>query len=294
MKISGVTIIRNAVINDYPVVEAIKSILPVVDEMIVAVGDSDDETEDLIKDIGSDKIKIVYSKWDLSLRKGGSILAVETNKALQHISADTDWIFYIQGDEVVHEKYHDNIKRALQQYNHDAKVEGLLFNYLHFYGTYDYVADSRKWYKYETRIIRNNKNITAYRDAQGFRKQGNEKINVALIDAFVYHYGWVKNPRQMKIKQKNMAPLWFEDDNLVNKIQAEEDFFDYGNFDSLKKFSETHPAVMQDRINNKNWHLELDLSRKKMKLKYRILQWIENLTGKRLFTFRNHKIIRRQ
>jgi hypothetical protein len=294
MKISGVTIIRNAVINDYPVVEAIKSILPIVNEMIVAVGDSDDETEKLIKDIGSEKIKIFHSTWDLNLRKGGSILAVETNKALQHVAADTDWIFYIQGDEVVHEKYHNNIRHALQQYNHDVKVEGLLFNYLHFYGTYDYVADSRKWYKYETRIIRNNKNITAYRDAQGFRKNGNIKIPVALIDAYVYHYGWVKNPRQMKIKQKNMAPLWFEDDNLVNKIQAEEDFFDYGNFDSLKKFTETHPAVMQDRINNKNWHLELDLSRKKMKLKYRILQWIENLTGKRLFTFRNHKIIRRQ
>lgn len=293
MKISGVTIIRNAVINDYPVVEAIKSILSVVDEMIVAVGDSDDETEDLIKNIGSDKIKIVHSQWDLSLRKGGSVLAVETNKALAHISEDTDWIFYIQGDEVVHEKYHDNIRRALQQFRHDEKVEGLLFNYLHFYGTYDYVANSRKWYNFETRIIRNNRNILAYRDAQGFRKNGNKKIAVALIEAYVYHYGWVKNPKQMKIKQKNMAPLWFEDDNMVSKIQAEEDFFDYSNFDSLKKFTGTHPAVMQERIAQKNWHLELDVTRKKMKFKYRILQWIENLTGKRLFTFTNHIIIRK-
>lgn len=293
MKISGVTIIRNAVINDYPVVEAIKSILPVVDEMIVAVGDSDDETEDLIKNICSDKIKIVHSQWDFSLRKGGSILAVETNKALAHISEDTNWIFYIQGDEVVHEQYHENIRRALQKYQHDEKVDGLLFKYLHFYGTYDYVADSRKWYNVETRIIRNNRNISAYRDAQGFRKDGNKKIDVALIDAYVYHYGWVKNPKQMKIKQKNMAPLWFEDDNLVSKIQAEEEFFDYSNFDSLKKFTGTHPFVMKDRINKKNWHLELDVSRKKMKLKYRILQWIENLTGKRLFTFTNHIIIRK-
>ncbi|MBU3713323.1 MAG: glycosyltransferase family 2 protein [Ferruginibacter sp.] len=293
MKISGVTIIRNAIINDYPIVEAIQSILPVVDEMIVSVGDSEDETETLIRNIGSDKIKIFHSHWDLSVRKGGSILAIETNKALQHVSPDTDWIFYIQGDEVVHEKYHDNIRWALRQYHQDNQVEGLLFNYLHFYGTYDYVADSRKWYKYETRIIRNNRNILSYRDAQGFRKHANRKINVALINAYVYHYGWVKNPRQMKIKQKNMAELWFEDDNLVNKIKAEEDYFDYGSFDSLKKFTETHPAVMRDRINQKNWHIELDISRKKMKLKYRILQWIENLTGKRLFTFTNHIIIRK-
>jgi len=37
MKISGFTIIRNAVMNDYPVLEAIQSILPVVDEMVVLV-----------------------------------------------------------------------------------------------------------------------------------------------------------------------------------------------------------------------------------------------------------------
>lgn len=49
MKISGFTIIRNAVLNDYPITEAIRSILPVVDEMIVLVGDSEDETEALIK-----------------------------------------------------------------------------------------------------------------------------------------------------------------------------------------------------------------------------------------------------
>ncbi len=45
MKVSGFTIIKNAVINGYPIVEAITSILPVVDEMIVLVGDCDDDTQ---------------------------------------------------------------------------------------------------------------------------------------------------------------------------------------------------------------------------------------------------------
>ncbi|MCX6294272.1 MAG: glycosyltransferase family 2 protein, partial [Sphingobacteriales bacterium] len=116
MKVTGITFIRNAIINDYPIVEAIKSILPMVDEMIVSIGDGEDETEALIKNINNDKIKIVHSTWDLSLRQGGKILAVETNKVMEHVSADTDWIFYIQGDEVIHEKYHSMVNAAMKKY----------------------------------------------------------------------------------------------------------------------------------------------------------------------------------
>ena len=132
MKISGFTIIKNAIINDYPIVEAITSILPMVDEMIVSVGDCDDETKQLIASIPSDKIKIFDSVWDPSLREGGRVLAVETDKALAYVSADSDWAFYIQADEVVHEKYHAAIKAAAEKFVHDKKVEGLLFKYTHF------------------------------------------------------------------------------------------------------------------------------------------------------------------
>jgi hypothetical protein len=292
MKVTGITIIRNAIINDYPIVEAIRSVLPLVDEMIVAVGDSQDATESLIRSIGDDKVRIVHSTWDLSMRKGGVILAAETNKVLQHVSADTDWIFYIQGDEVIHEQYRDTITDGMKKYMNDTDVEGLLFRYVHFYGTYDYIGDSRKWYNCETRIIRNIRGIYSYRDAQGFRKLGDQKINVAKLDAAVFHYGWVKHPRDMKIKQKQVAPFWDDNDASVNNLLAEEDFFDYNQFDALAKFKGTHPEVMKERINSKNWHVELDIRKKKMKFKYKILHAIEKLTGKRLFTFSNHHIIR--
>ena len=110
MKISGFTFVRNAIKYDYPVVESIISILPIVDEFVVSVGNSDDGTLELIQSINSPKIKIVHSVWDDSLRKGGTILAVETDKAFQHVSADSDWAFYLQADEVVHEKYLDIIQ----------------------------------------------------------------------------------------------------------------------------------------------------------------------------------------
>ncbi len=290
MKVAGFTIIKNAVINDFPILEAIRSILPVVDEMIVLIGDSSDETVALIESIGDPKIKIHHSVWDKQLRKGGSVLAVETDKAFALIDASFTWAFYIQGDEVVHEKYHASIKEACQQYAEDQEVQGLLFNYAHFFGTYDYVGDSRKWYAHETRIIRNNKSISAYRDAQGFRI-GKTKLPVAAIDACIYHYGWVKSPEQMKKKQKQSATYW-NDDTKMQEIIASPDYYDFTGFDSLEKFTGTHPNVMLERIKQKNWAIDLDISKKNFSFKNRVLYYFEKWTGIRPFDFRNHKIIR--
>lgn len=290
MKISGFTIIRNAVLNDYPITEAIRSILPVVDEMIVLVGDSEDETEILIKNINDPKIKIHHSTWDMSLRKGGKVLAVETDKAFRLISPDSDWAFYIQGDEAVHEKYLPAIKEACVKYRDEKSVQGLLFKYLHFYGTYDYVGDSRRWYHREVRIIRNDKKISAYKDAQGFRI-GRTKLNVKLIDAFVYHYGWVKSPQQMMRKQKNVSRFWNDDSEEWRNYIQQEDYFNFDDFDSLKKFTGSHPAVMKERIEKKNWDIVIDLSKKKFSFKDALLYKFEKLTGLRPFDFKNYRII---
>ena len=289
MKISGFTIIKNAVKNDYPVVEAINSILPVVDEMIVSIGESEDDTEALIRSIPSTKIKIVHSFWDPNVRKGGEILAIETNKAFEHISAESEWAFYIQADEAVHEKYHDAIREAALKYKDDHRIEGLLFRYLHFYGTYDYVGDSRKWYDKEVRIVRNWKHIQSFKDAQGFRING-EKLKVKLIDAYIYHYGWVKDPVQMKQKMYNAGKLWHSDEQMDAFLQSGQ-AFDFSEYDVLAKFTGTHPAVMNNRIQRKNWQLDLDVNKKKLSLKNKMLHWYEKKTGKRLFSFTNYRII---
>src|SRR5947199_10202903 len=125
MKISGFTIIKNAILNDYPIVEAISSILPAVNELVVLIGDSQDDTESLIKSIKDSKIKIYHSVWDASLRKGGKVLAVETNKAFRLIAPESDWAFYIQGDEVIHEKYLPKILNACKEYCDNDKIQGL-------------------------------------------------------------------------------------------------------------------------------------------------------------------------
>lgn len=291
MIISGVIIVRNAVKNDYPVVEAITSILPVVDELVVSLDPGEDDTEQLIRSLTADKIRIHYSSWDMRLRKGGAVYALETDKAMQLVRPDADWIFYIQADEVIHERYHTVIRETAQRYLHNRRVEGLLFTYKHFYGTYDYVGSSRKWYKYEVRMVRNDPAIRSYKDAQGFRKNG-KKIQVVPVAAEVYHYGWVKSPEQMKRKQKNVLQFYTDDDAAVEAFQNEPDFFDYNAFDILEKFNGTHPAVMHRRIAARNWQVALDVSRRNMNIKEWLLYQFERITGKRLFSFRNYTRIR--
>ena len=290
MKVSGFTFIRNAIKYDYPIVEAIKSILPICDEVIVAVGKSDDATLSLFQNIDP-KIKIIETVWDESLKEGGEVLAVETNKAFNAVDANSDWCFYIQGDEAIHEKYIDVVRAAMHQYKDDKNVDGLLFKYLHFYGSYDYVGNSNKWYRNEIRVIKNDKSIYSYRDAQGFRKGKNEKLNVKSIDAWIYHYGWVREPHAMQAKFNSFGSLWRGDEWGEGAEKKYSGPFDYSQIDSIEKFTGTHPQVLSDRIKKMNWKFERDLSYNNLKLKDKFKNLVEKLTGKRPFDYKNYKIV---
>ena len=267
MKVSGFTFIRNALKYDYPIVEAIQSILPICDEFIVAVGNSEDATLALIQNIASSKIKIIETTWNDSLRKNGEVLARETDKAFKAISSDSDWAFYIQGDEVVHEKYLDGILKTMEKYKCDKDVDGLLFDYKHFYGSYDFIGSSNSWYKKEIRIIRNNKQFYSYKDAQGFRKGENNKLNVVHSNGSIYHYGWVKDPRSMQFKQENFSKLWHNDEWISNNIEKVDSFEYEKHISQLLKFKGTHPLVMKERIERLNWKFDYDISKNERSLK---------------------------
>jgi hypothetical protein len=290
MKVSGFSLIRNAIKYDYPIVEAITSVLPYVDEFVIAVGKSEDDTLNLIRSIPSDKIKIVETTWDDSLREGGKVLAVETDKALRACSPDSDWCFYIQGDEVIHEQYGTAIRTAMEYWKDDKHVEGLLFSYTHFYGSYDYIGDSRDWYSNEIRIIRNDPRISSYKDAMGFRLNG-RKLRVKPIEASVYHYGWVKSPAQQQAKQESFHKMWHDDAWMKENI-VQTEAFDYSKIDSLERFKGSHPKVMQDRIRQTNWTFHVDPSKKKFKsVKASILYFLYKKWGWNVGEYKNYKII---
>ncbi len=290
MKVAGFTIIRNAIKFDYPVVEAITSILPICDEFIVAVGNSEDETLQLIKNINSPKIKIIETVWNDHLREGGQVLAIETNKAFDAISKDVDWCFYIQSDECVHEKHLASIKDAMMKYKDDKQVDGLLFNYVHFYGTYNYVGNSRRWYRKEIRVIKNDKSIRSYKDAQGFRKTDNSKLNVKPISSEIYHYGWVKPPKAQQAKQEHFHKMW-HDDEWMKKNIAQVEEFDYSQIDSLEEFKGTHPQVFQARVKGADWNFKFDQSQIKLSTKDKFLLFIEKTTGWKVGEYKNYKVV---
>jgi hypothetical protein len=237
---------------------------------VVAVGNSDDQTRALIASLNLAKIKIIDTVWDDSLRENGAVLAVETNKAFHAISADSDWCFYIQGDEVLEEGSESLILNAMKHHLNDTKVDGFLFNYRHFYGSYDYVGASNSWYKNEIRIIRNNQKIYSHKDAQGFRKNTNEKLNVISIPAHIHHYGWVKDPRSMQRKQENFNKLWHDDEWVEQNIEKVAEFAYEKHITQLKKFQGQHPSVMKKRIESINWKFTMDISMEKRTSKDRL------------------------
>lgn len=252
MKVSGFTFVRNAVKYDYPVVESIRSILPVVDEFIVNVGRCDDGTLELICSIGDPKIRIVESVWDETLRKDGLIYAQQTNIALSHCTGE--WAFYIQADEVIHEEDLPLIQVAMQTHLGNPSVKGLLFRYLHFVA--DYWSINPWAYHKAVRIIRNNGEVESCGDAVGFHVkatrqylQSGPKEWIAPSGVRVFHYGWVKDPKTMLEKKREQATFHHGDQiPPAEARQLAHTSFQFEDYAVLKEFGGSHPAVMADRL----------------------------------------------
>ena len=289
MKVSGFSFIKNAVRFDYPIVEAIRSILPLCDEVVVAVGDSDDGTRELVASIDP-KVRIIDSVWDESLKENGRVLAVETDKALAAVAEDSDWCIYIQGDEVMHEDGYGEVRKAMERWKDDKGVDGLLLKYKHFYGSFDYVGTASQWYRHEIRVIRKRKDIYSYKDAQGFRKGDNEKLRVKAVNAYIYHYGWVREPSAMQSKWNNFVQL-YHGEEMHTQAPSFDGPFDYSQIDALELFKGRHPAVMQERIKRMNWKFEYDLSYNKNTLKERFKSIMDRVFGFRPFDYKNYKKI---
>ncbi|RQO29823.1 hypothetical protein DBR32_14665 [Taibaiella sp. KBW10] len=308
MKISGFTIIRNASLYDFPIVESIRSVLPLVDEFIVVLGDSQDNTLDLLQTIDSPKIKIINTHWDIAtFHKDGNIYAQQTDLALKACTGD--WCIYIQADEVLHEAGYTAIQKACTDYLHDIRVEGFILKYVHFYGNYDRYIDALHFaYPKEIRIVRNLPKTHSWKDAQSFRyiehfdgisygqKEGTRKLNCLLIDAYMYHYGWSRDPR--KIGKKIVEQKTMHDGTVAEHFKTA--LYDYGNLSYFPLFKGTHPGVMAERIKQMDWDTFLQYTgaptsnmKKKFKLKYRIINFIENklLGGRTIGGFKNYKLI---
>ncbi len=291
VKISGFTFVRHGEKYDYPYLESISSLLPVVDELVVNVGIGDDSTLAAIQDLASTqpKIRIVESEWDPELRSGGQILAQQTDLALAECTGD--WCVYLQADEVLPDGAAAAIRKRCIQVHDDPEINGLLFDYVHFYGAYDRVGTGRRWYRREIRAVRNIPGIHSWKDAQGFRFNG-QKITVAPVDVSVFHYGWVRTADRMRDKKQDFEHWWSADKDEPVILDANWDF-DPGI--RVQRFAGRHPSVMAGRINafpaghpgqtsTMKWLLNHPLEA--------ISAVIEAATGVRLGEYRNYRIKR--
>ena len=291
MKVSGFTFLRNGQKLGYPFVPSIRSILPLVDEFVIALGPCDDDTEKMVREISDPKIRIIPTTWNERMRGDYSVggFVYGQQKSIALFNCTGDWAFYLEADEVLHENDLPKIRAAMEKHLNDERVEALAFDYLHFYGNKNTIAWSPGWYRSEVRVLRNT--IPAWSSEALFFNvvEGHKRSRyprAAHTGATIYHYGWVRSQAQMDLKLADVQKYW--DDSKPKAM-------DYSQVDAgaLKLFAGAHPRVVQDWLPKTegmfqaapNYQLT---SREK---KHRRMRWLEKTFGLR-FDKKHYRLVR--
>jgi hypothetical protein len=295
VRLSGFTFIKNGLSLGYPIKESVQSIRPLCDEVIINVGlddpqcqMKDDGTWEYLNDsFSQDKnIRFIKSYWDPELTSRGLILSQQTNLALNECKGK--YCQYIQGDEAISEKDFPLIEQGMLEMDKREEIEGLIFRYLHFYGNTDIYRHTRNVYRREVRLIRNNPQIRSYLDAQGFRKNGTNKIKAKQIDARIFHYGWARKEQMMDKKNKSFSKLY-------HGSEHDEKNFSYARVWGLREFIDQHPSVMLDWIEKNKNDLEilsLPLHWEWKNIGLALTDAWEGLTGQRIGEYKSFKEIK--
>jgi hypothetical protein len=285
--LSGFTIVRNAVTLEYPVVPAIRSILDICDEVVVNVGRCEDGTRDLIAAIRDPRVRIIDTVWDLS--HGSAVLAEETNRAMR--ACRGPWGVCIQADEVLHETGAAILAEKLREWHADERVEGLLVDYLHFYGDFDTIATNRHWYRREVRCVRLDRDIRSFQDAQGFRV-GPEmrRIRARVTGARMFHYGWARPPQSLRQKLEASKEIFAHDGPAAERWRRPR--LEWTPL--LRPFTGTHPRAAAEWVEARRNSRAGSVGPRRLKMdhiRYYVSDWIERLTGTRVFEYRNYVIV---
>jgi glycosyltransferase involved in cell wall biosynthesis len=273
--ISGFTFIRNGVELAFPFEASIRSLLPLVDEFVVAVGQSNDDTLARIHAIGSPKIRVIETIWNERMADRGFVYAQQ--KMIAQYACTGDWAFYLEGDEVVHEAELASIRASVDKHHSNPAVEALVFDYFHFYGTPEFVANSPAWYRRECRLIRNT--IRSYApDGQYWLVTSNHKKGrnpqAALANAHIYHYGWVRSNEAMQKKLDQVSKFWSHGAPTIR----------YSQFDAqvLQPFTGTHPALVKPWLESsaeKSFTMDPDYQLTPREKRHRWLMKLEKAFG---------------
>ena len=286
MKISAFTFIKNGQILGYPFLQSIQSILPIVDEFVINVGSSEDDTLEIIKNIQDKKIRIIESNWCNNMKDRGYVYGQQ--KMIAQFNCTGDWAFYIEGDEIYHENDLEKIKNAMEVYENDSRVEALAFDFIHFYGNANSFLNSPGWYRSEARIIKTS--IRSYAPDGLFwlvldtNKKGRYP-RAKKIGINCFHYGWVRSEAEMNLKSKKVQKYWGGKPNFIDYSQMDESI--------IKEFNGTHPEVVRKwlPIENGKYKTDPNYSLSFKQQKHRIIIKIEKIFGIDL-SKKHYKLVR--
>lgn len=274
MKVSAFTFIKDGQVLGFPFLQSIQSILEIVDEFIINVGESDDDTLELIRSLNSNKIRIICSKWNDEMRDRGYVYGQQ--KMVAQFNCTGDWAFYIEGDEVYHENDLNKIKTSMKKYLNNTNVEALVFDFKHFYGNANSVLNSPGWYRSEARIIKNS--IRSYAPDGLFwlildsNKKGRYP-KAKKIDASCYHYGWLRSEKEMNLKSSKVQKYWDGKPKVIDYSQMDQSI--------IEEFNGTHPQIIKDWLPKDSGLFSVDPNYKltKKQKKHRVMIKLEKIFG---------------
>lgn len=298
MKISGFTYVRNGFTYGYPFLASMRSLLPLVAELVVVVGDSNDGTREAVEGLREPRVVIVDSVWDDASRASGRIFAQQANLGIARVSGD--WAIHLQVDEVLHESAQPRVLDCIRRADAGV-VDGLIFPFLHFWGDFSHVRATRRTHRCEVRAFRNDGRVFSYRDSQGFRRYESlqayrsgargTKLRVYDTGVPVYHYSYARHPKLMRKKANYFHRFWHDDRWLA--AHTDDRDFDFNEVDRLERFTGEHPVYMKETIAAQDWTFAYDPSRSNMSARDRLLAALERLSGRRWGEYRNYRLVPR-
>ena len=286
MTVSGFTFLKNGHMLGYPFIQSIQSILPIVDEYIVALGPCDDDTEKMLLAMNEPKLKIIRTQWNNKMKHSGYVYGQQ--KMIAQFNCTGDWIFYLEADEILHENDLENIHTSMQMHLKDDKVEALVFDYLHFYGNKNSYLWSPGWYRRAPRILKNS--IRSYAPDGLFwlvleKNKVGRYPKAALANAKIYHYGWIRSEEEMNKKSKQIQQYWGKEHNEIDYSKISQKI--------IKEFKGTHPKYMGKWLGDKEGVYKSDPNHKltRKEKKHLFMLQIERLTGLEL-SKKHYKLVR--
>lgn len=290
--LSGFTIVKNATVHEYPVEASLRSALGVCDDVVVNVGASDDDTLERVRAVRDaaeeGRVRLMHRTWPDPSGTGLRELSRETNRALE--ACRHDWALYLQADEVLHEDDVPELRAALGRADRDPRAEGLLFDYLHFHGSPEWVLEGRRRYRREVRVVRRSAGVRSVRDAQGFRVggEGGRKPRVLRSGARIFHYSYVKSREALDAKRR-LGAVW------EGRPADDADPFVFYGYAGLRRFRGDHPSPVRPWLRSREWPFDPDEAEPPplnlRTLKVRISDAVERWTGHRLFENRNWELL---